>query len=203
MKRSNLRRTRIQLAFRCATLLLLFASSMAVAFAQQLEDVAPPPPRAYSNDEQAQLAAAERHKRLRISLELATNRLVRAEGFTTQRQYAAASAELGAYQALVEDALNYIQKQVMGGKQRDFFKRFEQTLRAHTLRIEAMRRITPPSYAVHVATTIKIAQRARTQALDGFFGAEVMRDDAPASPSVQSRSADTSVSTEARPPTSN
>jgi len=187
-------------------LIFIVVSCVTVICAQELEDVAPPPPRIFSNDERAQLAAAaERNKRVPVSLTLATNRLIRAEGFTTQQQYAAASTELGAYQALIEDALVFIQKQVVGSKQRDSFKRFEQTLRAHTSRIEAVRRITPPFYAVHVATTIKVAQRARTKALDGFFGAEVMRDhapdttNAPASSGEQSR---TSAATENQPPTS-
>jgi hypothetical protein len=191
-----------------ATLIFVLVSCAAVTCAQELEDAAPPPPRAISNDERAQLAAAERNKRTQVSLTLATNRLVRAEGFTTQQQYAAASTELGAYQALIEDALVFIQKQIVGSKQRDSFKRYEQALRAHTSRIEAVRRITPPFYAVHVATTIKVAQRARTKALDGFFGAEVMRDRAPDTPDSpassssgeQSRTDGTSDTIEDQPP---
>lgn len=183
-----------------AMLLMISVPCATITHAQGLDDVAPPPPRTFSNDERAQLAAAERNKRVPISLTLATNRLVRAEGFTTQQQYAVASTELGAYQAIIEDALGYIQKQLVGSKQRDSFKRFEQTLRAHTQRIEAIRRITPPFYAVHVATTIKVAQRARTKALDGFFGDEVMRNHAPESSGEQSRTTTSSSASAHQPP---
>lgn len=212
MKRSSFfRRPRIRLemptAFSfiahliCGAAMLLFmlVPCAPITCAQGLDDVAPPPPRTFSNDERAQLAAAERNKRVPVSLTLATNRLVRAEGFTTQHQYAAASTELGAYQAIIEDTLAYIQKQIIGSKQRDSFKRFEQTLRGHTQRIEAMRRITPPFYAVHVATTIKVAQRARTKALDGFFGDEVMRDHAPESSGEQSPTTDSSAASAPQP----
>jgi len=164
-----------------AAALAVFATPCkSFAIRQDEIKIAPPPPRVFSDEEKARLAAvaSDRRKRLRLSLELATARLMRAEQLTTQQLYANASIELGGYEALVENAFAFMQREAAGGdKQRDLFKRFEQTLRAHTLRIEAIRRSTPPDYAVHVATTIKFARAVRTKALAAFFGEGSVRED--------------------------
>lgn len=169
------------LIFCVALLPCLAPFSFAVTHAPRQDDatIAPPPPRVFSNEEKAQLAAIsnDRRKRVRLSLELAANRLTRAEQLTREQQYAPASIELGGYEAIIEDALEFMQEQSRArGASRDLLKRFEQTLRAHAPRLEGVRRTTPPSYAVHVGTTLKLAQRARTKALNAFFGDGTIHD---------------------------
>lgn len=190
MKRSIFRAVEVTIKFSPQSLmiyvclLLLFIASQiggAMTVSAQDESIAPPPPRIFTDGEKAQLAAAggDRRKRLRINIELAENRLARAEQLTLQQQYGAASAELGAYQALIEDGSMFIQEQgTSNNKLRDLLKRFEQSLRAHTLRIEAIRRTTPQAYVVHVEATLKLAKALRAKALDAFFGEGSMRDEA-------------------------
>lgn len=167
----------------CAALLLTaFAPRLYNAAPHSLQDemTAPPPPRVFTDTERTQLAGVsnDRRKRLRLSLELAENRLARAEQLTGGQQYAPASIELGAYEALIVDAFAFMQERSNpDNKLRDLFKRFEQALRAHTRRIEAIRRITPTAYAPHVATTINLAKSLRAKALDAFFGEGSLRDD--------------------------
>lgn len=199
--------TQSAFTIRAALLFAAFVAQMGVAVplhARQDEATAPPPPRIFTEAEKGRLAAVidDRRKRLRLSLELAEARLARAEQFTTGQQYAAASAELGAYEALIEDAFAFMQEQgVVNNKLRDLFKRFEQALRAHTQRIEAVRRITPTAYSQHVGTTIKLAKSLRSKALDAFFGEGSMSGD-DASPDGAAPDRESRASTP-RPPTGN
>ncbi len=138
---------------------------------------APPPMKFVSRNERTLLSAARDPKaRTRATIELAEARLARAEQLTAEQQYDDASAELGTYQGLVEDALHYLSVQT-GKKQRDVYKRFELALRAHCARIESIRRVTPAEYAVHVKAICECARNARTEALNAFYGETVIRGD--------------------------
>lgn len=149
---------------------------------QERQAVAPPPLRTIPSEDQQQLDAKESVKdRLKISLKLATARLAKAEQLTSAQQYPAASGEIGAYQALIEDALQHVQTGGAGdvivrvnNRQRDLLKRFEQTLRGHNPRLEALRRTTPAAYAVHIEATIESVKRSRSRALNLFFGEGTM-----------------------------
>lgn len=136
------------------------------------QDFAPPPLRYVPNDEQAQLAAArDRRARTRLALELADARLRRCEESTAAARHDEAVAQLGIYQALMEDTLRFLRG--MGGtdnRARDLYRRLEQSLRAHSLRIEAVRRITPALHMTNVRNIIEFTQDARTSALNAFFG---------------------------------
>jgi hypothetical protein len=139
---------------------------------------APPPMKFVSRSERTQLSAARDAKaRTRATIELAEARLSRAEQLTAGQQYDAASAELGMYEGLVEDALNYLGDAQTGKKQRDVYKRLELALRAHCARIEAIRRVTPAEYSIHVKATCECARNARTVALNAFYGDTVIRAD--------------------------
>ena len=140
---------------------------------------APPPPRVISEDERTRLDAlsGNARKRLRLGLEFAEIRLTRAEQSTTDGRFAAASIELGAYEALIENVFASLRPQgAANNRSRDQLRRFEQALRAHGARIEVIRRTTVPAYAVHVATTARLARQIRTKALDTFFGTGSMDD---------------------------
>jgi hypothetical protein len=136
---------------------------------------APPPMKLLSRDERAQLSAARDPKaRTRLSIELAEARLTRAEQLTSGQQYASAAAELGSYQGLVEDAINYLIS-LKSTKLRDIFKRLELALRMHGTRLESMRRTTPSEYAFNIKAIAEYTKQARTDALNAFYGDTVLR----------------------------
>lgn len=160
------------------------AASLAKNFPAQQEIVppAPPPLRLMSADETSALNAARNIKqRTRLSLDFAAKRLEQATLETDAQQFARASIELGAYQAIVTDALDALNRQggLTNNSPRDLYKRLEVTLRSHTPRLEALRRRTPSSYAIHVTATTELARRVRTDVLNLFFGSGVINDDAP------------------------
>ena len=138
---------------------------------------APPPLRLVPRDERSQLDAMRDAKtRTRLSMELAENRLARAEQMTTSQQYESASRELGIYQGLLEDALRFLKEQKDQKKLRDIYKRFEITLRSHGARIETMRRTTPSEYSVHIKAAVDNTKTLRGEALNGFYGDTVIRN---------------------------
>lgn len=147
---------------------------------------APAPPMKFvSRGERTQLSATRDAKtRMRATIELAEARLARAEQLTAEQNYNAASAELGIYQGLIEDALDYMDDITKNdNKLRDTYKRFELALRTHCMRLEAIRRVTPSEYAVHVKSICECARNARSEALNSFYGdtvvpASSMRDEA-------------------------
>lgn len=138
---------------------------------------APPPMKFMSRSERTQLSAARDAKaRTRATIELAEARLARAEQLTAGQHYEAASNELGIYQGLVEDALSYLDGAEPKKASRDTYKRLELALRTHCARLEAIRRVTPSEYAVHVKAICECARNARTEALNAFYGDTVIRD---------------------------
>ena len=139
----------------------------------------PPPMRFVSRNERMVLSTARDAKaRTRSTIELAEARLSRAEQLTAGQQYEAASAELGIYQGLIDDALAYLDG-AEPKKQRDVYKRLELALRAHCARLESIRRVTPSDYAVHIKAICECARNARTEALNAFYGDTVIQDASP------------------------
>ena len=138
----------------------------------------PPPMKFVSRHERTQLSAMRDAKaRTRATIELAEARLARAEQLTAGQQFDDASAELGIYQGLVDNVLLYLKDERSGKKQRDTYKRLELALRSHSARIEAIRRVTPAEYAVHVKAICECARNARTEVLNAFYGDTVIRAD--------------------------
>jgi hypothetical protein len=138
---------------------------------------APAPPMKFvSRNERTQLSATRDAKaRARATIELAEVRLARAEQLTAEQKYIAASGELGAYQGLIEDALDYLDDITKNdNKLRDTYKRLELALRTHCMRLEAIRRVTPSEYAVHIKAICECARNARTEALNSFYGDTVV-----------------------------
>lgn len=137
---------------------------------------APPPMKFIPRNDRAQLAGVQDAKsRLKASMLLAETRLLRAEQFTVDQRFISATTELGVYQALIEDVLRFLGRQkVDSNKTRDLYKRLEIQLREHSTRIESIRRVTPVTYAVHVTAIWEFADKARAQALNGFFNDEVL-----------------------------
>jgi hypothetical protein len=148
--------------------------------AQELDALQAPPPMKYiPQAERARLAAARDTKaRTRLGLELVEEHLENAERLTNSGQYTGAAAELGIYHALVEDTLGALR--ASGGasdKHRDLFKLMELTLRAQSSRLEAMRRVTPFDEAANVKATYEYVWAARTEALNAFYGEQVVTEE--------------------------
>jgi hypothetical protein len=134
--------------------------------------------------ERAQLASVtEPGERVRASLNLMEERLAHAERFTAAGRFDPAAADLGVYQALLDDMLQSLRpvgrspdgKKVDSGT-RDLYKRIEQALNRQTARIEAMRRATPQDYQGNVRAAFLYTRDKRTECLDAFFGANVLRE---------------------------
>jgi hypothetical protein len=131
-----------------------------------------------TQQERMQLDQARDSKaRIRMTIELAAARLTRAEQLTKNASYDDASAEVGSYQALIEDALEFLRGfKRDSGKMRDLCKRLELALRAHAPRLTTMRRVTPLEHAVWIKKVEEFARAARTEVLNTFYGHTVVRD---------------------------
>lgn len=167
------------MAILCVYACSIHAAALCVQ-AQEFETLEAPPLMTYiPQSERAQLESARDTKgRTRISLQLIEEHLANAERLTRTQQFSGAAAELGIYHALLEDALRVLRS--LGGtknKERDLFKLMEITLRAHSSRLEAMRRLTPFEEASGVKTTYEHVRDARTSVLNAFFGEEVMTEE--------------------------
>jgi hypothetical protein len=139
---------------------------------------APPPLKIISKTERAQIDAESNSKdRLKLTIQFAGVHLGLAEKYTAQSSYEAASAEIGAYHALIESALTFLASMKRdSNKTRDLYKRLELTLRADGPRLTAMRRITPLEFAVWIKKAEDYAREGRTEALNSFYGHTVVRE---------------------------
>jgi len=139
---------------------------------------APPPLKRITKEDHEQLDQAKDPKqRLRVTIDLAGAHLTKAEQLTAQTEYDAASAEVGMYHALIEDALNSLSAlKQESNKARDLYKRLEMALRSDGPRLTAMRRITPLEFAVWIKKVEDFARAGRTEALNSFYGQTVVRD---------------------------
>lgn len=142
------------------------------------------PPMQYIPPEERQRLARETDfkDRTQLSIELAEAHLVNAEQRTIAAQFHSASSELGIYQAIVEDAMRFLRKhgEPVGGKVpnkiRDLFKRLEMSLRKHGPRLETIRRTTPSEESVNVRAVYEFTRRARSEALNSFYGDTVLHE---------------------------
>src|SRR5438270_5483578 len=163
---------------------LLFMFALLVAHEARCQDLrlpftaAPPPMKFVPRSEREQLSSITDAKaHTREALQLAEERLARAEQLTAGQQYEAATEELGIYQGLIEDALHFL-KATNGksNKSRDTYKYLDLTLHTHCARLEAIRRVTPSEYAVNVKAICQYARDIRAQALNSFFGDNVIKE---------------------------
>jgi hypothetical protein len=174
MKRSIVYRKRLALS------VVLMACAACLSPEAQAQDLvlppqpAPPPMVYIPEDARKQLSSTSDEKaRTRLSLELAEARLARAEQQTALKQFNAATAELGVYQALFEDALQHLHRSSRNNP-RDLYKRLEQALHKHAARIEAMRRTTPSEFSGNILTLLRLVRDLRTEALESFYGNTVL-----------------------------
>lgn len=139
---------------------------------------APPPVKLFTKEDRARVTAAKDDKaRLRITIEIAEAHLTDAETSSNGEDFDAASASLGKYHALIEDALSFLGSRNRDeNRTRDLYKRLELALRSHGPRLVAIRRITPLEYAVWVKQLEEFARKGRTEALNSFYGNTVLKE---------------------------
>ena len=153
------------------------------AAGQESHDEAGPPPLKYIPEEvRSRLATAKDLKdRTKLCLTLAEERLAAAAAQAEAERYEAATSELGVYEALVKDAIRFLQTSgPTTNKQRDLFKRIELALRAHTTKLETIRRGMPAHSGVYAQAALEFAREARAEALNSFFDDTVIRTEPPA-----------------------
>lgn len=186
-----------------AALTVLMAGDVRAQVTAMTPLPAPPPLRLVPRTDRSQLEAARDAKaRIRLSVEMAEARLMRAEQMTSSQQYESASRELGIYQGILEDALRFLKEQREQKKLRDTYKRFEISLRSHAVRLESMRRTTPAEYSIHIKTITDYTKGVRGEALNGFYGDVVIRngqDEEEKAPEEGQATAPTQSSTKEQP----
>jgi hypothetical protein len=131
-----------------------------------------------SRAERSQLDAVHDPKsRLRSSIKLAEDRLLRAENFTTQKAYEEASVEVGCYLGLIGDLRAFIGTlEHDKGSTRDLYRHMEMAVRPHIPRLAVMRRSTPADYSIHIKDAEDYIKDTRAEALDSFYGHSVLRE---------------------------
>jgi hypothetical protein len=176
------RGTHLRIACRVVNLALLcLVIYVSVSFGQEpvgQQLTAPPPLKIIPRDERARIDGTDDSKeRLRTTIELAELRLAKAEVLTNDHNFEEAAGELGKYEALIDDALDYLNPMVREkNKTRDLYKRLELALRAHGPRLTAIRRSTPLEYAIWIKALEEFARKGRTEALNSFYGHTVFRE---------------------------
>ncbi|HEX7316058.1 MAG TPA: hypothetical protein VF297_19280 [Pyrinomonadaceae bacterium] len=148
---------------------------------QPQRDAGPPPLRYMPSDVRQRLDGAKDAKaRARLSMEIAEERLVRAAQLADEDKFEASTAEIGVYEAVVEDTVRTLHGSTGGGKVnnkfRDIFKRVEITLRSHVTRLESIRRLLPERHAVYLKDAIDFVRDRRDQALAAFYSDSVLRE---------------------------
>ena len=161
-------------------LLFVFAISFGVNAQEVTEEqvpdnLAPPAIKVISKEEKSALASISDIKsRTKLTVELMEARLKKAESLNAEESFSGILNELGGFQALMNDALTYINRNGGGGKMLDTFKRFEMALRAFTPRIELIRRELPDSYGYHVKRLLISVRDARSKAVAPLFSTTVV-----------------------------
>jgi hypothetical protein len=147
-----------------------------VISAQEPDDIAPPPLKILSKSERADLATkTEPKERTGLALQLMDARLRSAEKFHTDENYSLMYAELGGFQALMDNMLDYLLKSHANeGKRLTSLKKYEIGLREFSPRIEGLRRELPYNFDPYVKGLIKSISEAREKAMQPFFSNNVV-----------------------------
>lgn len=179
-----------RMRFAACLSLLVFALSLAgTTFAQKLppysvpppqyvitqedpSDTVPPPSRVITKEERSKLEAEKDTKdRTKLALELMDARIKLAEAALDREDFDSVHRELGGFQFLMDDALDYLNRRNNdSGSIRNNFKRYEITIRTFTPRIELIRRELPLRYEPYVFKLLRYLRDARTKAIEPQFG---------------------------------
>jgi hypothetical protein len=175
-------RKRISLLFYLLPITLCLSAGINIKAQNEMpempDNIAPPPVKVISKEEKSALADVNDVKnRTKLSLDLMEVRLKKAEDLNGQQSFSAMLTELGGFQALMDDALKFLNRNDDGrGKVMGTFKRFEMTLRGFTPRLEMIRRDMPDRYEYHVRRLLIVLRDTRSKAVEPFFSSSVLPD---------------------------
>lgn len=166
------------------TLLACAGAQAQPGAAQEPREDGPPPLRYMPPDVRQRLDGAKDAKaRARLSMEIAEECLARAAQLADEDRFEASTAQIGVYEAVVEDTVRALHASnndgkggKVGNKLRDIFKRVEITLRAHITRLETIRRALPERHAVYLKDSIDFVRDRRDIALSAFYSDSVLRE---------------------------
>ena len=142
-------------------------------------NLAPPAVKVLSKEEKTALAAVTDIKdRTKLALDLMEVRLKKAEELNSQDSFNALLAELGGFQALMDDTIKFLNRSNNGGgKAMNNFKKFEMALRAFMPRIEVLRRDLPERFEYHVRSLLITVRDTRSKAVEPFFSTTILPSD--------------------------
>ena len=163
---------------RMAVLIIFFVHLQMSVFAQVGQETAPPPLKMLSKSERTALAAkGEPKERTELALELMETRLRSAEKYRTNENYSLMYAELGGFQALMDNALSFLLKsETSEGRRLKSLKKYEIGLREFIPRLEVIRRELPFMFEPYLRNLIKDTDAARERAIQPFFSDTVVSD---------------------------
>jgi hypothetical protein len=121
-------------------------------------------------------------ERARLGMLIAEERLSRASQFADADRFVAATGEVGVYEAVVEDTVDFLYATGRAHKMRDILKRVEITLRSHVTRLETIRRTLPEQHAVYLKSAIDFVRDHRDKTLGAFYSDTVIGE--PRQPAV-------------------
>ncbi|MGI8668693.1 MAG: hypothetical protein ACR2J3_02470 [Aridibacter sp.] len=144
---------------------------------EKLDDIVPPPLNIITKDEKKQLDAETKMKdRTILALELMENRLLKSAELADKDKYRNSLDELGGFQALVRNTLNYLKQFEGRNSSLKNFKRFEMTLKTFLPKLELIRREMPFEYSYHVRQMMKFVSDTRSRAIEPMYGDTVISE---------------------------
>ncbi|MFN6963169.1 MAG: hypothetical protein ACK4S4_05310 [Pyrinomonadaceae bacterium] len=151
-------------------LLFVFCSSFAGAQINDI-DVEPPPLKMLSKSEKEMLnSKRDVRERTNIAIGLMDARLKSAEKYSTDENFALAFAELGGFQGLVDNNLDFLLRSYPDSRRLSSLKRFEIGLRGFVPRLEGLRRQMPARFESYIVSLQKYVSEARRRSLEPLFG---------------------------------
>lgn len=173
--RKSVLRTSIYFAF-IPAVAFIFLASTAVAQDKYEMDDAPPPLKLIAVTERKQLDAAKDVKeRTKLALDLMQARLTAAAAKSEATDYTAMFTELGAFHAIMDDMLNYLDRFSQNRDARlNNFKRLEIGLRRMNPQIDLLRRNAPPERERYLFYLSRNVRDARARAVEPQFSNTVV-----------------------------
>jgi hypothetical protein len=167
--------------FFCLLLLTFHLSLFALSANAQTDepaDAEPPPIKNFTTEEKNQLdAVTDAKPRTELALKLMETRLKKAEDLYAQESYAEMFVELGGFQALIDNTLNFLNRSDNGSRKVfSNYKKLEMSLRGYLNRLEIMRRELPIKYEFYVRGLEKVVRDARTKAVEPLFSDTIVTD---------------------------
>lgn len=146
------------------------------AIAQDPNLGAPPPIKMLSKSEKAELnEKTDPKQRTTLALDLMNKRLSSAEKYRTDENYSLMYAELGGFQALMDNTIQFLlRSSSREGKQLNSLKKFEIGLRSYVTRLEIVRRDLPSNFDPYLKTLLKNVDETREKAMAPFFSDTVI-----------------------------